>query len=242
MVNKIYRIVDWEKLYENNRTRELKNLQWVLIPNKQDGDGYTALMDHENGPAHFGAWVAILQIASKCEPRGTLLRGCGKPHTPETIGRMSHLPAGLCRDALDRLTSDEIAWMEVVDESVVYSDLGSIPQQGAGLCDAYQNGTERNRREKNRKESAKSAADKPSFEDEDQIGKMQMALLAEHPEWKMPDREIAVKCLKAAGGRRLGEVQTAIAHFRGDGKTASVSWGWYPTMLAKYFRTERTES
>lgn len=152
----LYRVHNWSKLYENNRTRELKKLQWVLIPNKQDGEGYTALMDHENGPAHFGAWIVILQIASKCEPRGTLVRACGKPHTPETIGRMSHLPAGLCRDALKRLVGDEIGWMEVVDESKSCKDLGTIPHPPAENRDAYKNRTEQKGREQKRNSSSSS--------------------------------------------------------------------------------------
>jgi hypothetical protein len=34
-----------------------------------DGDGYTELVDHDDGAAHLGAWCAIVQIASKCDPR-----------------------------------------------------------------------------------------------------------------------------------------------------------------------------
>jgi len=50
-------------MYENNRTRELKRLEWFPMPNKQDGDGYTLIMEQKDGPAIFGAWVACVQIA-----------------------------------------------------------------------------------------------------------------------------------------------------------------------------------
>jgi hypothetical protein len=54
-----YRVKDWSKIYENNRTRELKRMDWVPIPNKMDGDGFTELVDHPNGAAHLGAWLAL---------------------------------------------------------------------------------------------------------------------------------------------------------------------------------------
>ena len=68
------RVVDWSARFENNRTRELKRLDWVPVPNRMDDDGYTELLDHENGAAHLGVWLAILQIASRCDVRGTLSR------------------------------------------------------------------------------------------------------------------------------------------------------------------------
>jgi hypothetical protein len=82
-----YRIKDWHVNFENNRTRELKVLTWVPMPNKHDGDGYTELLDHADGAAHYGVWAILVQIASKCDPRGTLLRdvrrnpapACGDP-------------------------------------------------------------------------------------------------------------------------------------------------------------------
>jgi hypothetical protein len=34
----VYRIRNWSELYENNRTRQLVDMQWVPIPNKHDGN------------------------------------------------------------------------------------------------------------------------------------------------------------------------------------------------------------
>jgi len=58
-------IVDWGKHYENHRTRELRVMTWVPLPNKHDGDGYTQLLNHPNGAAHFGAWCALVELASR---------------------------------------------------------------------------------------------------------------------------------------------------------------------------------
>ena len=143
------RVRDWDKLYEINRTRELKKLDWVPVPNKQDGDGYSALVDHPDAAAHYGCWMAILLIASKCEPRGTLIRDNGEPHTPQSLARISRLGAGfpqagatLPHDgagfmaaAIERLVG-EIGWLEVIEnnQSRTIPHQGAVlPQAGAGI-------------------------------------------------------------------------------------------------------------
>lgn len=112
----IYRITRWDELYEINRTRELRKMAWVPLPNRQDGDGYTELVASENGPALYGAWVAILLVASKCDPRGTLLRDARnmvrRPHDAESLARISRMPADLMTTALGALA--EIGWIEAV--------------------------------------------------------------------------------------------------------------------------------
>mgnify|MGYP001573014906 CR=1 FL=1 len=114
-------IVDWDKHYENNRTRDLKQMQWVPMPNRQDGDGYTELVDHPNGAAHFGIWCALVQVASRCDPRGTLLRDSAVPHDCDSLARMTRLPIQLWQEALPRLLS--IGWIRDCE----------IPQEGATI-------------------------------------------------------------------------------------------------------------
>lgn len=147
----LYRIKDWNKHFENNRTRELEKMKWVPVPNKQDGDGYTSLIEHENGPAHFGAWCAIVQVASKCEPRGTLLRASGKPHDAQSLSRITRFPAKILEEAIERLASSEVGWLEVVDPQELTETPQSdaeIPQADAGIPPPPAlNGTERNGRE-----------------------------------------------------------------------------------------------
>lgn len=151
------RIRDWDKHFENNRTRELKKLSWVPFPNKHDGDGYTELVDHKDGVAHFGCWCLICEVASKCDPRGTLLRDDKTPHTFETIARMTRASATDMRSAIERLIS--IGWIESCDNPAPSCDL--IPHPPA------QKGMEGNGRELNRKEEKNtplvSLADFDSF-------------------------------------------------------------------------------
>lgn len=107
------RIKDWER-YENSRTRQYDKLDWVPVPNTMDGDGYTALLDHKHGAAHLAAWYTLLAVASR-RPRGlrgTLLRDCGKPHDAHSLSRMTRIPAAIYQEAIPRLLSPEIGWLE----------------------------------------------------------------------------------------------------------------------------------
>lgn len=127
------RITAWHEDHENNRTRELKRLDWVPVPNKMDGDGYTSLVDHEEGAAHLGAWLAILEIASRCEHRGILVRSDGKPHDAKSLSRMSRLPMPIFETVIPRLI--EIGWLTQFDDSqldmILSQDTAGIPQDDA---------------------------------------------------------------------------------------------------------------
>jgi hypothetical protein len=134
----IYRIKDWAKHYENNRTREMSVMRWVPIPNKHDGDGYTALVDRPNGAAMLGCWLVVAQIASKCGIRGTLLRDNAEPHTAASISRLTRLPQAEIQSLLILASSSEIGWLEVVDNKGVVI----FPQEGAGFPQSTDEGKE----------------------------------------------------------------------------------------------------
>jgi hypothetical protein len=155
-------IVDCGKHYENHRTRELKVMTWVPFPNKHDGDGYTQLLDHPNGAAHFGAWCALVEVASRqhvgttsANPgekyrdsakydasdhphgRGILIRNAGEPHDPTSLERMTRIPASVWKEALPRLVT--IGWIRgYIDigttSALDRQDIGGIPREGAGEC------------------------------------------------------------------------------------------------------------
>jgi len=114
----IYRICNWNHRFENSSSRKLKRLDWVALPNAMDIEGYIVLVDHPNGAAHFGAWIAIVQIASKQDPRGTLPNGKTSQSLGgicQSLGRISRLPAGLFEEVLPRLI--EIGFLEISAES-----------------------------------------------------------------------------------------------------------------------------
>jgi len=114
-------IVDWDKHYENNRTRELKKMQWVPMPIRHDGAGYRQLIDHPNGAAHFGAWCALIEVAASCDVRGTLSRNSATPLSEADLARMTGIPEKIWKEAVPRLVS--IGWIK-------------NNENPAGTCDA----------------------------------------------------------------------------------------------------------
>lgn len=107
----VYRISRWSEIFENNRTKELKRLTWVPVPNSHDGHGYALLLSKKNGPALYGAWMVILQVASRCEARGTLLRGDKRPHTCASLALMTRFPEAVIKECLDTCSDPELGWI-----------------------------------------------------------------------------------------------------------------------------------
>lgn len=163
------RVVGWINNFENNRTRDLKRMDWVPVPNKMDGDGYTELLDHPSGAAHFGCWIALIEIASKCEPRGTLVRDGGKLHDAGSLSRLSRIPAALFEEAIPRLI--DMGWMEEAEELSAHpfidmQESRTKPQEGAakrheGAALTGARRTERNGMEGNGMEGKQPAAQAP---------------------------------------------------------------------------------
>lgn len=135
------RVAGWKQHYENNRTRELKTMKWIPVTTKQDGDGYTQIMDHPQGAAHYGAWIAILQVAAKCPERGVLefekSNGAREPYTPESLSRRIRVPAAILATAIKRLL--DIGWLEedgnqaepTLAVSTAAQEIAGSPREGA---------------------------------------------------------------------------------------------------------------
>lgn len=107
----VYRVRDWPRHFETHESRKLKTIKWVAVPNKHDGRGFRRLI--HAGPDVFGAWILILQVASKCPERGVLADADG-PLTPEDLEAKTGCPATVFAAALKLLCSPAIGWMEAV--------------------------------------------------------------------------------------------------------------------------------
>ena len=129
---KLYRIKNWADNYENNRTREMKNMSWVPLPINLHGSGYVALMSKKNGPAMFGTWCALLELAATCEIRGTFSRGRGIPHTISTISSQLRIPEKLIAATLELLESEEIDWVESIESDIYKENPAPLPQANCG--------------------------------------------------------------------------------------------------------------
>lgn len=107
-------IRDWDKHFEISQGKRASVLSWVAIPNRHDGKGYRRLMRRENGPALYAAWILIVQVASKCPKRGVLKDADG-PLTAEDLEMKTDCPAKLFAEAIQVLSSQEVAWLLRVD-------------------------------------------------------------------------------------------------------------------------------
>lgn len=112
--SRLFKIRDWNDLYEVHQSRRPTMMFWVPMTNRMGEDGYIELMGHPSGAAFLGAWTAIVFVASRCVPRGHLIRSTGVPHTLESINRISRIPLEILREAIPFFIH-EINWLEEVE-------------------------------------------------------------------------------------------------------------------------------
>lgn len=113
MSQTLYRIRNWSEVFENSQSRQYQRLTWTPLPNKHDGKSYRRLISMADGPALYGAWVLLVQVASKCPERGVLADQDG-PLDAEDLSHKTGAPAELFARAFEVLTQPKIAWVEVV--------------------------------------------------------------------------------------------------------------------------------
>ena len=206
-----YRIRDWDAHFENAASRKLKRLDWVAVPNKMDGSGYMALVNHPEGAAHLGAWYAAVEIASRQKVRGTLPDVGG---ICQCLGKISQLPAAVFESALPRLV--QIGWIEQYNQQVTESatSLGFSPNvvadSPANLPALWEkNGPTGKGREWN---GTEGQAGLPALMLEN-LRKAQAWAVADCAfSEELPTVDFAARVLLAAGIRTEGQLE-AFAHF-----------------------------
>lgn len=123
----MYRIRDWDEHFERDRTRQWKSLQWVPIPNKQ-GTGYRKIMREKDGLEIFACWIAMIEIASKCETRGDLSKYSIDDLSLLTLIDVEKLKRAIC------YLSEVLDWIEVIRN--LDTDVKIIDQHGKLTCDS----------------------------------------------------------------------------------------------------------
>lgn len=108
----MYKIKNWDERYENNRSRRVKDLQWVPTPNHHDGDGFIHVMSVPDAAEAFAGWMLILQVASRCHPRGTLVRANGTPHNAASLAAKTRGQVTWFKKALKLLSGPDVGWLE----------------------------------------------------------------------------------------------------------------------------------
>lgn len=106
----VLRIRDWDEHYERSDTRKCRRAQWVPVPNKWDGKGFKRLMRHRNREALFGAWILILEVASRCPTRGLLVDADG-PLTAKDIADKTDSRESIIAEAIEVLSAPAVGWI-----------------------------------------------------------------------------------------------------------------------------------
>jgi hypothetical protein len=123
---KLFSINKWGELFENNRSRTVKDLDWVSIPNRHDGENYTKIVSDKDGAEIFSGWNLIVQVASKCKPRGVLVKDSGQPHDSASLSMKTRAPKSWFDKAFSFI-SRHTDWLLVKDVSEDYQHPDSLP-------------------------------------------------------------------------------------------------------------------
>ncbi len=135
----ILRIKGWDEHYETHNTRILEHMHWYRMTTKET-PGSLRLKNHPDGAAHLGVWSALCGVAARGGrgKRGVFASSDGVPYSTETIALLCHFPPQIVQEAILRLLTPEIGWLECVDVSgKQINDLpvtaGVAPDSGAQI-------------------------------------------------------------------------------------------------------------
>lgn len=116
----LYQIVDWNKHFENSKSRQRGRCGFVCLPNRQGGLGFRSIMAEPDGRAIYGAWCALLAYLSRQEnPREGWLTLDGKEKgtrlTAADLARLWGAPTTEIYRVFQVTTRPDIAWIRLVD-------------------------------------------------------------------------------------------------------------------------------
>lgn len=143
----LYRIKDWDANFENHKSRSTNRCGFCCVPNKQDGLGYSMIMQEEDGPAIYGAFVAVLLMASKQpSPRQGYLTDTGGadgyPLGIREVSLKTKVPEAVVERMLEVISSPRVGW---------------ITRDTAGIPEGYRGDTVEATKEGKKERSAKGA-------------------------------------------------------------------------------------
>lgn len=107
-----YRVPAWGRVYECSQTRRVVSLSWVPMPLGLDSSGYLEMMETDRGPALYGAWMAVVQVAAKTAIRGALIKANLQPHTAKSLSIATRISEDLIVEMLN--FAESIGWIDRV--------------------------------------------------------------------------------------------------------------------------------
>jgi hypothetical protein len=132
----VWRIAKWSDTFETSDSRNYKSLPWVSVPTTLCSNGYQSLVEEfgADAPAIYGAWSAMVAVASKCPVRGTLATSKGVPYSLERIIREAYMHPD-CLPIFQRLvawaSSETVGWLEDATKALPtpQASLGEAPTE-----------------------------------------------------------------------------------------------------------------
>lgn len=117
MTAPLLQVRDWQKCFETNRTRGRDAQTHCFVPNKQSGEGYTDLLNMENGEALYGAFHAMILYLSKqpaAQRDGWLTKDGTKNTSPLTATALAkEIKFSIeTTKAMLKVTVEDIGWLE----------------------------------------------------------------------------------------------------------------------------------
>jgi hypothetical protein len=82
------------------------------MPIGLDSSGFLEMMEHPNGAALYGAWVAMIQVAAKTAIRGVLIKANLQPHAAKSISIATRIPESLISEML--AFAESIGWIDEI--------------------------------------------------------------------------------------------------------------------------------
>lgn len=105
-------VPNWKSRFEKSDNKKCTKLGWLAFP--LDSDEWNELADHSKNAVHLLAWIAILRVAARCEPRGTLLQTNGRPHDAASLSKNSGLSVKLFEKSISIFLKKEFLISEMV--------------------------------------------------------------------------------------------------------------------------------
>lgn len=133
-MNPLYQIADWDRNFENNKSREREKCSFVCVPNKHDGLGFTRIIAEKDGASIYGIWVMILQVCSRQNrPRQGFLtqNGAQDGHRmgTECLALRLRRTSQELERALSVLSSEGVGWIKEINpaETIEPKELERVP-------------------------------------------------------------------------------------------------------------------
>jgi hypothetical protein len=123
----LYQIVDWDRNFENHKSRDTGRCGFVCVPNRHGGFGLSAVLSEPDGRAIYGLWALMVQYCSRHQkPReGWLTHDGSRTGTRTTAAEIAL--AFRCQRIVEvyrmlQVTSrGDVDWLKLVEGKPEYS-------------------------------------------------------------------------------------------------------------------------